>query len=88
MGIHMNAANLPALVALIKSPGDPLLEVAGAYFPAWLGCMIFGALGTWGLGEILVRIGVGAALRPAVLMYPALFASLTCVVWLVFFSAA
>ncbi len=84
----MNAAKLPALVALIKSPGDPLLDVAGAYFPAWLGCMIAGALGTWVLGGLLERVGVGAVLRPAVLMYPALFAMLTCVVWLVFFSAA
>ena len=88
MGIHMNAAKLPAVLALIKSPGDPLLDVAGAYFPAWLGCMIAGALGTWLLGEILTRLGIGAALRPAVLMVPALFATLTCVVWLVFFSAA
>jgi len=88
MGIHMNAAKLPALLALIKSPGDPLLDVAGAYFPAWLGCMIAGALGTWLIGKILARLGVGAALRPAALMYPALFATLTSVVWLVFFSAA
>lgn len=84
----MTAAKLPALLALIKSPGDPLLDFAGAYFPAWLGCMIAGALGTWALGEVLARFGAGGVLRPAVLMYPALFALLTCAVWLVFFSAA
>lgn len=88
MGIDMNSVKLPALLALIKSPGDPLLDVAGAYFPAWLGCMIAGALGTWVVGEVLSRLGIGAALRPAAVMYPALFATLTCVVWLVFFSAA
>jgi len=88
MGTDMSAAKLPALLALIKSPGDPLLNIAGAYFPAWLGCMIAGALGAWLLGAVLSRIGLAAALRPSLLMYPALFALLTCAVWLVFFSAA
>ena len=88
MGTDMSAANLPALLALIKSPGDPLLNIAGAYFPAWLGCMITGALGAWLLGAVLSRIGLAAVLRPSLLMYPALFALLTCAVWLVFFSAA
>ncbi len=88
MESDMFAANLPTLLALIKSPGDPLLNIAGAYFPAWLGCMIAGGLGAWLLGLILSRLGLAAALRPPLLMYPALFALLTCAVWLVFFSAA
>ena len=88
MGTDMSAAKLPALLALIKSPGDPLLNIAGAYFPAWLGCMIAGALSAWLLGAILSRVGLAAVLRPSLLMYPSLFALLTCAVWLVFFSAA
>lgn len=84
----MSPAKLPALLALIKSPGDPLLDIAGAYFPAWLACMLAGALGTWLAGAVLSRFGLGPVLRPAALMYPALFALLTCGVWLVFFSAA
>lgn len=88
MGTDMSDAKLPALIALIKSPGDPLLDIAGAYFPAWLGCMIAGALGSWLVGEILPRLGLAGVLRPTLLMYPALFALLTCAVWLVFFSAA
>lgn len=88
MGTDMSSAKLPALIALIKSPGDPLINIAGAYFPAWLGCMIAGALGSWILGGILQRLGLAAVLRPPLLMYPALFALLTSAVWLVFFSAA
>ncbi len=84
----MSPAKLPALFALIKSPGDPLIDVAGAYFPAWLGCMIAGTLGAWLVGEILSRLGLAAVLRPPFLMYPALFALTTCSVWLVFFSAS
>jgi hypothetical protein len=50
--------------------------------------MVAGALGTWLAGQILARLGLGAALRPAALMVPSLFALLTCGVWIVFFSAA
>ena len=64
MGIDMNSVKLPALLALIKSPGDPLLDVAGAYFPAWLGCMIAGALGTL---IVLVFFSVGQLVLGAVL---------------------
>ena len=88
MNTDMIDANLPTLLALIKSPGDPLLNIAGAYFPAWLGCMIAGGLGAWLLGAIFSRVGLAETLRPSILMYPALFALLTSAVWLVFFSAA
>ena len=84
----MSVANLPALLALFKSTGDPLLDIAGAYFPAWLACMVAGALGTWLISQTLARFGLAAALRPSVLMLPALFALLTCGVWMMFFSAA
>ena len=84
----MSVAKLPALLALFKSTGDPLLDIAGAYFPAWLACMVAGALGTWLISQILARFGLGPTLRPAVLMVPALFALLTCGVWMMFFSAA
>ena len=84
----MSVAKLPALLALFKSTGDPLLNIAGAYFPAWLACLVAGALGTWLAGQNHARFGFGATLRPAVLMVPALFALLTCGVWIVFFSAA
>lgn len=85
--MNIGMAKLPAVLALIKSSGDPLVDVAGAYFPAWLACMIAGALGSWFLGALLGRIGLDAVLRPSVIMYPSLFAALTGGVWLVFFSA-
>lgn len=85
--MNIESAKLPAVLALIKSSGDPIVDVAGAYFPAWLACMIAGALGTWLLGVFLSRLGLNAVLRPSPLMYPCLFAALTGGVWLVFFSA-
>lgn len=85
--MNIGAAKLPAVLALIKSSGDPLVDIAGAYFPAWLACMIAGALGTWLTGVILPRVGLEAVLRPPAIMYPAIFAGLAGGVWIVFFSA-
>ena len=85
--MNIGIVKLPSVLALIKSSGDPIVNVAGAYFPAWLACMLAGALGTWLLGEFLSRVGFGAVLRPSAIMYPCLFAALTCSVWIVLFSA-
>ena len=78
---------LPALLGLIKSAGDPLVNIAGAYFPAWLACMIVGVLGSWGLWLLAERTSFARVLRPAVIMLPLLFLALTCGTWLLFFSA-
>lgn len=75
---------MPGLPALIK--GDPLVNVAGAYFPAWLACMMVGALGTWLLHLLATRTGFDAVLRPAPLMVPGLFVTLTCGTWLIVFA--
>jgi len=76
---------LPVLVALIK--GDPLVNVAGAYFPAWLGCMAAGLLGAWAAQVIAEHFHFEAALRPAPLMLTAVFVAVTCGTWLLVFSA-
>jgi hypothetical protein len=85
--MNIGEVKVPAVLGLIKSSGDPLVDVAGAYFPAWLACMIAGALGTWLLGEFLSRVGHAVVLRPSPIMYPCVFAALTGGVWLLFFSA-
>ena len=73
----------------MKSPGsNPVFMGLMGWSHAWLACMVAGAMGTWLAGQILARLGLGATLRPAVLMVPALFALLTCGVWMIFFSAA
>ena len=85
--MNIGTAKLPSVLALIKSSGDPIVNVAGAYFPAWLACMLAGVLGTWLLGEFLSRVGLDAVLRPSAIMYPSLFAAITAGVWIVLFSA-
>ena len=84
MTMLMGSPKLPVLLALFK--GDPLVNVAGAYFPAWLACMLAGVLGSWLVSRILARAGLPEALRPAPLMLPALFLAITCTAWLLLFS--
>ena len=74
-------------LAIIKSSGDPLVDIAGAYFPAWLACLLVGIAGTWLVHAAGTRIGISAALRPAALMLPCLFIAITCCFWLSLFSA-
>ena len=73
------------LVALIK--GDPLVNVGGGYFPAWLVCMVAGGLATWVLHVLAARSRWPEVLQPAALMVPALFIALTCGTWFLFFAA-
>ena len=80
-------SEMPVLLAVFKSAGDPLVNVAGAYFPAWLACMIAGALGTWVSALFCGRFGWSVLFRPSALMVPVVFIGLTCGMWLVFFSS-
>ena len=65
---------------------DPQLNIAGAYFPAWLLCMIGGLLSFWVLHLVFLRTGIIPFLIPIPLVYAALLSSLICVIWLIFFS--
>ncbi len=78
---------VPAHLALIKFSGDPLVDIAGAYFPAWLACMLAGAAGAWVLAAAASRVGLGAIFRPAPVMLTATFVAITCGAWLLFFAA-
>lgn len=76
---------MPFFLGFIK--GDPLIDVAGAYFPAWLACMVVAAIVTWGVHEGLEKLGWSQVMRPGALMVPGLFVALSCSMWLVFFAA-
>ncbi|KAB2644872.1 MAG: hypothetical protein DVB29_00745 [Verrucomicrobia bacterium] len=75
------------MLAIIKFSGDPLINVAGAYFPAWLACMFVGILGTWFLGILSHRLECSSVLEPHIVMIPAIFSAITLWTWLLFFAA-
>jgi YtcA family len=77
-----------AVLAMLTMTGcDPQLNIAGAYFPAWLLCMIGGLLAFWVLHLLFLRTGIIPFLVPIPLVYAALIMSLICGLWLLFFAA-
>jgi hypothetical protein len=77
-----------AVVAMLTMTGcDPQLNIAGAYFPAWLISMIGGLLVFWMVHLLFLRIRIIPFLVPIPLVYAALLISLICGTWLLFFAA-
>lgn len=64
---------------------DPILDVDGAFFPAWMLCMILGIALTFAFYPLFVRMGIEPYIGPPVLIYPSLALLLTLLIWLVFF---
>ena len=80
----MNPVALAALCGLAGC--DPVVNIAGANFPAWLLCAIAGALLTAALRPLLVASGLERHLGPRPLIYSSLAVLLGCAVWLTFFN--
>lgn len=64
---------------------DPIIEIQGTFFPAWLLCMIVGVAATVALRPLFVRLGLEPHLGPLPLVYASLAVLLTLGTWLVFF---
>jgi len=79
---------LPAVLVILTMTGcDPQINIAGAYFPAWLLSMIGGLLAFWVIHLVFLRTGIIPFLIPIPLVYAALLASMICGIWLLFFAA-
>ncbi|GAB4171864.1 MAG: hypothetical protein Fur0032_11230 [Terrimicrobiaceae bacterium] len=83
---HWRTSMLPP-VAFLKPSGGPLVDVAGAYFPAWFACLLVGLAGVWLVSWLAGRSGWSVLLRPSVLMLPSVFLIFSCGLWLLIFSA-
>ncbi|MCH2137224.1 MAG: YtcA family lipoprotein [Phycisphaerales bacterium] len=79
------------LILLLAATGvlggcDPLMNVEGAFFPAWLVAMVSGLLATslthWGLE----RGGIHAFVPIKPLTYLAMFTAFTLLTWLVLYA--
>lgn len=75
-----------ACAALALSGCDPVVNIAGANFPAWMLCAIVGAIGAAALNPPLTAIGIEPHLGPRTIIYPCLAFLIGCAVYLVFFS--
>jgi YtcA family len=74
------------LALLTLAACDPVVNIAGANFPAWLLCAIVGAIVAAIFRPVIARIGIEPYVGPLLLIYPCLAVVLACLVYLVFFS--
>jgi hypothetical protein len=75
-----------AFAAVALSGCDPIVNIAGANFPAWMLCAIVGSIATGALRPLLAAIGLEPHLGPRVVIYPCLAFLIGCVVYLAFFN--
>ncbi|MAI79032.1 MAG: hypothetical protein CL917_08830 [Deltaproteobacteria bacterium] len=78
-------AGLALGCSLLSMGCDPVLDVDGAFFPAWMFCLVVGTTLTFLVYPLFVRLGIEGYVGPPVLIYPCLALFLTLAVWLVFF---
>jgi YtcA family len=65
---------------------DPVVNIAGANFPAWLFCATCGLIMTAVIRPLFVVTGIEAYLWPLPIVYLSLTVVLGCIVWLIFFN--
>ena len=64
---------------------DPILNIDGAFFPAWMLCLIIGIILSFAAHFGFVRTGIDESVGPPVLIYPCLVLLFTLGTWLIFF---
>ena len=65
---------------------DPIVNIAGANFPAWMLCAIVGGIVALTLHPLLTVIGIEPHLGPRTVIFPCLAFLIACVVYLMFFN--
>jgi hypothetical protein len=75
------------IAALMGMAGcDPVINVAGANFPAWLLCLLVGAGLAASCRPLLVYSRLDPYLGPAALIYSSLAVMFALIVWIIFFN--
>jgi hypothetical protein len=74
-------------VALLATGCEPIVDIEGSFFPAWMLCIAIGIVLAIVGRRLLAALGLEPYLGPLIVVYPSLALLLTLVVWLVFFKA-
>jgi YtcA family len=78
------------LIAAVAGTGmagcDPVINVAGANFPAWLLCLLVGAGLAAVFRSLLVVARLDPYLGPASIIYTSLAVMFALIVWIIFFN--
>ncbi len=75
-----------ALAALALAACDPVVNIAGANFPAWLLCAIVGAVFAAAFRPLFAASRIEPHLGPLLLIYPCLALLFGCAIYLIFFN--
>jgi hypothetical protein len=79
-------SSLAGVMLLCACAGcDPIINIAGANFPAWLFCAIVGGIVAIASRPVFVTLGIEPYLWPLPAVYVALAVLAACVVYLTFF---
>jgi hypothetical protein len=84
--VGVKGAASGAVLLMAGCSHSPSLNVLGAYLPDWLFSIVAGVVLTVIVYVILERTRHSDWMGPAAVVYPALLASLSLVVWLLFFQ--
>lgn len=81
-----SSLSLAGLMLLCACGGcDPIINIAGANFPAWLFCAIVGGIVAIASRPVFVTLGIEPYLWPLPAVYIALAVLAACMVYLIFF---
>ncbi len=81
------AARAGAVIsAALLSGCDPVVNIAGANFPAWLFCIVAGAALAALVRRLFIALGIDAHLWPAPLVYLSLAVLAASLVYLICFN--
>ncbi len=69
-------------LAAVGAGCDPLVDVAGAFFPGWIVCILAGVTATVIVQRLLARLGIESSMGPLLLIYPSLAAAISLALWL------
>ena len=85
--LRASASEIGPPLALVALTGcDPVVNIAGANFPAWLMCAIFGATLSAMFRPIFAATGIEPYLGPLIVIYPCLAILLACLSYLILFN--
>ena len=85
---HPRVRRFAAIAPLLMATAcDPIINVYGSFFPAWVLCLLTGVVGAVLLRFVFAPMGLEEGFAPLILVYPALAFVIACVTWLVLFRS-
>jgi hypothetical protein len=75
-----------APLVLLAAGCEPIVDIEGSFFPAWMLCIAIGIVLAIVVRRLLAALGLEPYLGPLALVYSSLALLLTLVVWLTLFK--